>query len=41
MPEGGGRETWIGEGTAGVIALGTGGVSRLRCARGGKEVGSP
>jgi hypothetical protein len=41
MPEGGGRETGIGEGMAGVVVVATGGVSRLRCARGGKDAVSP
>jgi len=41
MPNGGGRETGIGEGIAGVVALGIGGVARLRWASGGKDVVSP
>jgi len=36
MPDGGGRETGIGEGM-GCGTLGVGGVSRLRCVRGGRE----
>lgn len=38
MPEGGGKDTGSGEGMTGVVALWIGGVSRLRCASGGKEV---
>ena len=41
MPEGGGRETGIGEGIAGVGTFGIGGVARLRLVSGGKEVVSP
>jgi hypothetical protein len=41
MPEGGGKETGRGEGGAGLVALWTGGVSRLRWASGGREVDFP